>query len=370
MERAYGERVPDLRVRDHLVQPPVLTSPDVTAELEAYFRLLGVRKTQRSAYATFMHAYGNCSLCDSEQTTLTDLFGTVSIDKKHTAYGAFTKERSRRAHDHSMLERRETLRMLWGLRPKLALVEVKAPPRRGRVLKAALGIRCGLVPSALRRQEDASSALSLVDGLWSELSGASLPMPIVTTSLDWLTLESVLEASTRRSFDCFLRVDRFYRFEDGSPIRLNWLHPASGDERVGFGDSLQSAGVLQAHGAFIRRFEVDGRARFIGYGPTPRGNYYAQRELPQGPTLTLSRLLDRARELDSLSVGLEDLLIERIRIAPSADKAYARVEHALAMSNAFALFTNKGATLNPEPGAWTHLYDNWDPARRFREGAL
>lgn len=240
------------------------------------------------------------------------------------------------------------------------------------MLKLALGVRCGCLVAGLRREEDAEArgTRNLLVDVWSELSRAAMPLPIVATGFDWRTLESVLDASTMCGFDCFMRVDPYYRAEEDSPIEIQWDQPGPADDRVGFSDSLQSQGTrARGSGAFVRSFVVNGRVRFYGYGPTREG-CWAQRELPEGQEPTLRRLFARARALGPLSVGLDDLLLERIRMAPSAGKAYARIEHAVTVSGLFELYCNVASARNPQPDAWMRLYDRWDELPLAREEGL
>jgi len=359
----YGERVSDLALRSHIVQPAVLASAKLTDDLRVFFKTLSVLKGRQSTYASWMHAYGNTSLANKEVTTLADIFASVDLGNKDVHYEAFNEGRAHLAHHDSVRERRESLHWLGRvLRPKLALVELKAPSRRGNVLKAALGLRCGCVLTGLRRQEDAeaSDRPDLVQGLLLELESVSLSLPLITTSLDSLTFESMLAASTVCDFDCFLRVDPLFLAGRGSRVRLDWRQPGPADDGVGFLDSLRRAGG-QDHDtvAYFRPFEVDRRVRFFGIA-TRSGNCWAQRELPQGPAVTLKLMLARARALDSVDIGLGDTLVERIRLAPRAHKGYPRVQHAITMSGMFSLFSNLAAAKDPAPNNWTRLYDDWD----------
>jgi hypothetical protein len=350
---------PQMPTDRHIVLPTILPGAEMTDELRAYFKMLGVKDGRHSTYAVVLQALGQCRAQNVIPRSLTHLFAVVGRDTRNTTYSAFTKKRANNADHDSVRERREVLRWLASFGPKFAVIDVQAPPRRGLVLKACLGTPCGLMPVSVRREEQSPKLLT---ELWNELQQASLTLPLVTTSMEALPLDVVLEATTVLRFDHFAVVSPFYRPSDKSKVRIEWIHPAPVDAGLGFSDSLQSCGKLVVPGGCTRFavIRVNEEISYFAFGPSLRNNYYLQSVLPEGHVVTFQRLKERAAAFDSAQVGLGAWPIEQLRIAPKAFSAYARIGHAAVMAAGFTLFSNPAAAKNPEPNDWTRIYYAWD----------
>jgi len=343
----------------HVVLPMVLPGAEMTDELRAYFKMLGIKEGRHSTYAVTLQALGECRKKNVIPTSLTHLLRVVGRDSRNTTYGAYNRTRARNADHDSVRERREVLRWLASFGPKFAVIDVQAPPRRGLVLKACLGIPGGLTPVSVKREEQSPKLLT---ELWNELQQASLSLPLVTTSMEALPLDVALEASTVLRFDHFGVVSPFYRPSDESKVSIEWIHPAPADGGLGFADSLQSCGKLMVPGGCARLavVRVNEAIPYFAFGPTLRNNYFLQSVSPEGHRVTFERLKERVAAFDSVQVGLDAWPIEQFRMAPKAWPGYTRIGHAAVMAAGFTLFSNPAAAKNPEPNDWTRIYYAWD----------
>lgn len=348
-------QAPDFR--ENVILPPSLPSLELTAELETYLNTLGVKKGRRSTYAGALHAFGEACRSDPFPRSLTDLFASIGIDAKDSLYGAFNERRAKLAHHDTVRERHEMLGWLGNFGPKFILVEVESPPRCGQMLKAALGASCGLTPAAAPRKEDHHD---LVAALWTEMGQASLALPLLTTASNPLALDTVLEASTRMSFDHFAVVDPFYLPQPASGVAVEWTHPAPAELGLGFADSLYSSGAIVGNGpARFATLTINESTQYGAYGPSAGNGYCMQRVLPEGAEATVEKLKQRVQALDSTQLSLEGWQIESLRVSPSARHANARTIHANVMAHGFALFDMEAAQRRV-PSVYKKIYRAWD----------
>jgi hypothetical protein len=349
-----------LTIREHVVVPHALANAQLTDELGAYFDELGIGWGRHSTYDGSTRAWGAAYQCEQFPSTPAALFRLIGMETQDSTYGAFTGKRAKEGHHHTVRERRETLRWLADFAPKFTLVEAQAPRGRGHVLKAALAIPCALVPVAAPRQEDGRDPLAR---LWSEMCQAELPLPLLTTGIGSLTLDTMLEGSTRMAFDHFARVDPFYMPEAPS-LRIEWTHPTNADPGLGFADNLHSCGTaINGSSAKIATLTVNKSTLYYAYGPTRSANFYLQRFLPEGRKATVEKLKQRILAVDPVAqLSLAAWPIERFRTAPKAPHGHARVIHSNVVAHGFPLFCDRATAMEPAPCDYTKLYGAWDQA--------
>lgn len=359
---AMSEPLPRLR---SVVVPTKLDSGALSEPLGQYLKTVGVQPGRQTTYSGMLFVLG-ASLGEGRMPgSLAGLFSLVGWDTKHSVYGAFTETRAQKANHDTVRERREVLWWLGGFAPRFIIVDIKATGKQAKVLKACLALPVGMCPVALRR----SDGEDLIGEMWTELSQAAFDkLPLVTTSLEPLVLETVLAASLKWSFDHFAVVDPLYEPASDAAVTLDWGQPAFADG-LGFSDRLQSSGVLVRGGkAHVGWIKVDGSVTYLAYGPSPAGRYYLQRLRSGGARETMAVLRVRATALDHTHLVLDGWPIESLAMRRSARFSYARVGHAVVMASGYSLARHGQPTAPAAlPEDWTRIYEAWgDPAMNAR----
>jgi hypothetical protein len=345
---------PRLHIHENVVFPPANTRPEANQDLEQYFEILKIGRGRRPTYAAAVDAFEAFGH-DPHPNTLAGLLRVIGIDTNHTYYGAFTEKRARQAHHDTVKERRRMFHWLGGFGPSFVLVEAETPRPQQQTLKAAMALLCALMPAFACRASDGNDP---VGELRRELIQATLSLPFVTAGTEPLTLDMLLEASTRMDFDHFAVVDPLYRPASPS-VTIEWTQPANVDAGLGFADSLHGCGSLVGHGPMRSATLRIGEELYFALGPSPRSKYYMQRLLPTGSRQTWKIFGERIRAADEIELGLQPWSIERLRIAPRAKHAHIRVSHANVMAHGLSLFCNPKEAHNPAPSAWSKFYQAW-----------